>query len=184
MLRSLISDHGPHEDPAFYTYMLLYIVTTSCIPVQGKLRVVNPSVHHCKHYFQTQSHTQKMTTPKTASPKKASPKKQHIARRAQALTLHGVGISFAEIKKKTGYSKSSFYELRQKAIGRGYVDGGPVLDEHVIDGKRTGRPTKAAAGKADQQAVNEAVNTTKPFQLEDVQLLARAESSTTSTTAT
>ncbi|RYP49616.1 hypothetical protein DL768_004737 [Monosporascus sp. mg162] len=59
-----------------------------------------------------------------------------LATRVQALALHGVGIPFAQITEKTGYSRSGFYELRRKAIQRGYVDGGPILDEHVVDGKR------------------------------------------------
>lgn len=118
------------------------------------------------------------------SPSKMPPprKKQSIARRVQALSLHGAGISFAVITKTTGYGRSSFYELRQKAISRGYVDGGPVLDEHVIDGKRTGRPTKAQrAAKAQQQEVpphNDNDTTALQSDVMSVQLLALAEAST------
>ncbi|RYP56417.1 hypothetical protein DL771_011898 [Monosporascus sp. 5C6A] len=80
-----------------------------------------------------------------------------LATRVQALTLHGVGIPFAQITEKTGYSRSGFYELRRKAIQRGYVDGGPILDEHVADGKRE-VPSRPESELAHVQHRSEFVN--------------------------
>lgn len=60
--------------------------------------------------------------------------------RVQALTLHAEGASRAKISEKTGYSTSAFTVLLRKAKSRGYVVGGPVLLEYVIDSPGRGRP--------------------------------------------
>jgi hypothetical protein len=40
---------------------------------------------------------------------------------------------------KTNIKRQAFYALRRKAIERGYVVGGRILEEHVADGLKKGR---------------------------------------------
>ncbi|KAK3896401.1 hypothetical protein C8A05DRAFT_20615, partial [Staphylotrichum tortipilum] len=63
-----------------------------------------------------------------------------IAERTQALTLHACGTKYSEIEAITGIKAEAFKQLLRKAKQRGYLPGGPVKDEHVCDGAKSGRP--------------------------------------------
>jgi hypothetical protein len=79
-----------------------------------------------------------------------------IAQRTQALSLHAEGSTRATIQEKTGYSPSGFTRLLQKAKQRGYVVGGVIINAHVEDKPRTGRPaTRKAMKNADYVEVVE-----------------------------
>jgi transposase len=66
------------------------------------------------------------------------------ATRAQALTLKLVGFSNAEIESITGIKTSALNSLHRKAIARGFnpSESKKILDVHVEDGARSGRPKK------------------------------------------
>ena len=50
-------------------------------------------------------------------------KESILAERVQALTLHSVGKTTAEIEAKTGIRHKAFKQLLRKAKGRGYIAG-------------------------------------------------------------
>lgn len=83
-----------------------------------------------------------------------------IALRAQALTLHALGVSRAEIKEKTGYSISGFTKLLRRAKRLGYTVGGPVLSKYVAGQVRPGRP-KISTTKATRRNHHKMVPATK-----------------------
>jgi len=67
-----------------------------------------------------------------------------VATRSQALTLKLVGYKNAEIESITGMRPNTVNTLLRKAIARG-LDPTPkskILDYHVEDSQRSGRPTK------------------------------------------
>ena len=71
-----------------------------------------------------------------------------IATRAQALALKISGHSTDEIKQITGISASSINRIVDRAIERGLDFNNPViLDIHVADSPRSGRPSKQAEAK-------------------------------------
>lgn len=72
-----------------------------------------------------------------------APKKFDIAVRAQALTLYSKGVPFSEIEAVTGYRRSGFHQLRQRALDRGWVKGGKIIEDYVTDVPRSGRPPKS-----------------------------------------
>jgi len=70
------------------------------------------------------------------------------ANRAQALTLKVLDYPNHEIEQITGIPKTTILRLFRKAIERGLdPQARPcrILDHHVQDGARTGRPTKKMA---------------------------------------
>ena len=70
------------------------------------------------------------------------------ANRAQALTLKVLNYSNNEIERITGIPKSAVVRLFRKAMERGFdPQARPcrILDYHVRDGARSGRPTKQMA---------------------------------------
>src|SRR5271170_3764838 len=66
------------------------------------------------------------------------------ATRAQALTLKLVGFSNAEIEKITGIQPQTVSAIHRKAIARGLnpEESKKILDHHVEDAPRSGRPKK------------------------------------------
>src|SRR5271154_3112584 len=64
------------------------------------------------------------------------------ATRAQALTLKLVGFSNAEIEKITGIQPRTVSAIHRKAIARGLnpEESKKILDHHVEDAPRSGRP--------------------------------------------
>ncbi|KAI9888893.1 MAG: hypothetical protein M1814_006182 [Vezdaea aestivalis] len=72
-------------------------------------------------------------------------KKQYsIAQRAQALTLLEIK-PVAEVMTRTGMGRQTLYDLKRKAIERGYDANKPLLDEYVVDAPRSGRPKNSEA---------------------------------------
>ncbi|EAQ91526.1 predicted protein [Chaetomium globosum CBS 148.51] len=71
-------------------------------------------------------------------------KESTLVERVQALTLHSKGAKTPEIENITGIKKQAFKALLRRARERGYCVGGPIKEEHVVNGPRTGRPTKGA----------------------------------------
>ncbi|KAH6635979.1 hypothetical protein F5144DRAFT_161575 [Chaetomium tenue] len=71
-------------------------------------------------------------------------KESTLVERVQALTLHSKGAKTPEIENITGIRKEAFKALLRRAKDRGYCVGGPIKEEHVVNGPRTGRPTKGA----------------------------------------
>ena len=69
------------------------------------------------------------------------------ATRAQALTLKVMGVSNAEIEAITGIQPRTLNALLRKAKERGYDPNvsKKLLDIHVKDSPRSGRPTKRTA---------------------------------------
>ena len=66
------------------------------------------------------------------------------ATRAQALTLKLMGCPNVEIQSITGMQPRTVQLLHQKALERGFnpAESKTILNHHVEDGKRSGRPTK------------------------------------------
>jgi hypothetical protein len=66
------------------------------------------------------------------------------ATRAQALALKLEGISPAKIESITGIQPNTLYYLFKKTKQRGLnpAESHRILDHHIEDGKRSGRPTK------------------------------------------
>jgi hypothetical protein len=66
------------------------------------------------------------------------------ATRAQALGLKIAGHSNAEIQSITGIHPRTLQHLYKKALKRGFnpAESKTILNHHVEDGKRSGRPTK------------------------------------------
>jgi hypothetical protein len=66
------------------------------------------------------------------------------ATRAQALTLKLMGCPNAEIESMTGMQPRTVQLLYKKAFERGFnpTESKTILNHHVEDGKRSGRPTK------------------------------------------
>jgi transposase len=67
-----------------------------------------------------------------------------IATRAQALTLKLVGFSNTEIESITGIQPRTLNSIHRKAIARGLnvLESKKILDCHIEDGARSGRPIK------------------------------------------
>ncbi|KAF1981362.1 hypothetical protein K402DRAFT_386648, partial [Aulographum hederae CBS 113979] len=67
-----------------------------------------------------------------------------IATRAQALTLKLFGFSNAQIESTTGIQPRTLNNIYRKAISRGLnpQESTKILDYHIEDGSRSGRPTK------------------------------------------
>jgi transposase len=66
------------------------------------------------------------------------------ATRAQALTLKLMGCPNAEIQSITGMQPRTVQLLHKKALERGFnpAESKTILNHHIEDGKRSGRPTK------------------------------------------
>src|SRR5258708_6134832 len=66
------------------------------------------------------------------------------ATRAQALTLKLHGVSNPEIESITGIQPATLHALYKKALSRGLnpTESKRILNHHIEDGKRSGRPTK------------------------------------------
>jgi hypothetical protein len=66
------------------------------------------------------------------------------ATRAQALTLKLMGCPNAEIQSITGMQPRTVQLLHKKALERGFnpAESQTILNHHVEDGKRSGRPAK------------------------------------------
>ena len=66
------------------------------------------------------------------------------ATRAQALTLKLMGCPNAEIQSITGMQPRTVQLLYKKALERGFnpAESKTILNHHIEDGKRSGRPTK------------------------------------------
>lgn len=70
------------------------------------------------------------------------PKHYCIATRAQVLTLAVFSkLKYDEISAITGVPKSTISRIIANAKERGFR-GGVILDEHVVEKPRSGRPTK------------------------------------------
>jgi transposase len=67
-----------------------------------------------------------------------------VATRAQALALKLVGIPSQEIEHITGIQPRTLNSIHQKAVARGLNpdESKKILDRHVEDGSRSGRPKK------------------------------------------
>lgn len=66
-----------------------------------------------------------------------------IATRAQVVTLRSVGISAKRVEEITGVAERTQRKIVEKAKERGF-SGGKILDAHVKDGDKSGRPRKDA----------------------------------------
>jgi transposase len=67
------------------------------------------------------------------------------ATRAQVLAYKTIGLSNKRIQELTGIEKDTANGIVRKAIERGFDPNATpahILDAHVEDGKRSGRPTK------------------------------------------
>lgn len=85
-------------------------------------------------------------------------KESTLAERVQALTLHAVGKSYTEIEALTGIRKEGFRSLLKKAKSRGYIPGNKILDEHVINASRTGRPPIILPDSEEHRVLEETLN--------------------------
>lgn len=66
-----------------------------------------------------------------------------IATRAQALTLKLLGVSNQDIQRLTGIHPRTVHNIMDRAIERGLDLNNPtILEIHVRDGPRPGRPKK------------------------------------------
>ena len=74
-----------------------------------------------------------------------------LAERVQSLTLLLHGVPIDEICAKMGCSKSSLYQLKKRALSRGFnPDVSPILhDEYLVDAPKSGRP-KISDEKEDE----------------------------------
>lgn len=63
-----------------------------------------------------------------------------ICTRAQALALRNRGVPYADITAETGIKKRQIQNIHAEAKKRGWVPGQPILDVHVADKPRSGRP--------------------------------------------
>jgi hypothetical protein len=71
--------------------------------------------------------------------------KYQIATRAQVIGLLAAGLPGKLVEEHTGISTATQYRWWDKAVARGFDPKKQpllILDEHVEDGKRTGRPRK------------------------------------------
>lgn len=66
------------------------------------------------------------------------------ATRAQALSLKLIGLSNAEIEEITGIKTGTLNAIYRKATARGLNpdESKKILDRHIEDAPRSGRPTK------------------------------------------
>ena len=69
-------------------------------------------------------------------------KKYDLSQRVQAFTFLGMGMRIEDVGRITGFSRSALYDLKKRAIERGYDHTvTPVLyNVHVEDAKKSGRP--------------------------------------------
>ncbi|KAH6605299.1 hypothetical protein Trco_007006 [Trichoderma cornu-damae] len=74
-----------------------------------------------------------------------------MATRAQALALKLIGVSNQDIQRLTGIHPRTVHNIMDRAIERGLDLNHPViLDVHVRDGPRLGRPKKKNHQSAKQ----------------------------------
>ena len=109
------------------------------------------------------------------------------ATRAQALTLKLVGFSNAEIEKITGIQPQTVSAIHRKAIARGLnpEESKKILDHHVEDAPRSGRPRsrpKRLLQRSFQRSVEIGMHARKPVlkslqRLEACQISRSGESS-------
>ena len=68
-------------------------------------------------------------------------KKYDLAQRVQTLTLIGIGVKIEDVGRMTGFPRSALYELKKRAIKRGYDPTvvPVVYNVHVEDADRSGR---------------------------------------------
>lgn len=77
-----------------------------------------------------------------------------IATRAQALTLKLLGVSNQDIQRLTGIHPRTVHNIMDRAIERGLDLNNPViLEVHVRDGPRPGRPKKKREQLVEQNTV-------------------------------
>jgi transposase len=92
-----------------------------------------------------------------------------IATRAQALALKLVGVSNQDIQRLTGIHPRTVHNIMDRAIERGLDLNHPIILEiHVRDGPRTGRPKKRDKQPRERStnAVEEGPRTTSPAGME------------------
>lgn len=71
-----------------------------------------------------------------------------VATRAQVVCLKQyTHMTNDQITAITGVSATQIVQINKTAMERGYVKNGPLLDKHVADARRPGRPRKDAAKK-------------------------------------
>lgn len=70
-------------------------------------------------------------------------KQSSKAARAVALELYNLHTPMHVITQRTGIKSGAFYALIRRATQRGFSRGSRVLDEHVVDAHRSGRPQTA-----------------------------------------
>lgn len=71
------------------------------------------------------------------------------ANRASILALRASGLTTAQVEELTGFAQRTIRHIYNRAISRGFDPAARpflILDEHVADAKRTGRPRKRTAG--------------------------------------
>ncbi|KAM4058863.1 hypothetical protein HRG_008254 [Hirsutella rhossiliensis] len=87
-------------------------------------------------------------SPPAATPAPDVTRKQSsTAARAVALELYNLHTPMHVITQRTGIKSGAFYALIRRATQRGFTRGSRVLDEHVVDGHRSGRPQTAERGR-------------------------------------
>ncbi len=68
------------------------------------------------------------------------------ATRAQALALKLYGVPTSEVARITGITSQTVWRIYDRAVERGLDPNAPlpqrILDSHVADSRRTGRPKK------------------------------------------
>ena len=69
-------------------------------------------------------------------------KKYDLAQQVQALTLLGMGMKIEDVGRITGFSRSALYDLKKRALERGYDPTvTPVIHNvYVEDAHKSGRP--------------------------------------------
>ncbi|KAL7925781.1 hypothetical protein ACQKWADRAFT_282970 [Trichoderma austrokoningii] len=79
-----------------------------------------------------------------------------IATRAQALTLKLLGVSNQDIQRLTGIHPRTVHNIMDRAIERGLDLNNPtILEMHVRDGPRPGRPKKKKKQPEENTVVEE-----------------------------
>jgi len=79
-----------------------------------------------------------------------------IATRAQALTLKALGVTNQEIERQTGIKARTVNYIYDRATRRGFdpnAEHPTILDIHVQDAPRSGRPLKQ--GEKKEEALSE-----------------------------
>ena len=71
-------------------------------------------------------------------------KKHDLSQRVQALTFLGMGMKIEDVGRITGFSRSALYDLKKRAVQRGYDPTTITLmiyNMYVEDAQKSGRPT-------------------------------------------